>query len=748
MNRALIFLALATRLIDGQQFNRRDPKLAQMLNFEMDQKAGALPLAWTGTQDLTVVADDKVVHGGRWSARIERDAKSANPFSTLTYGFPVDFAGNQLTLRGFIRTEEVAEFAGLWIRVDGVSGTLAFDNMQSRGLKGTTDWKEYTIQLPLHTNAQQLYIGFLMAGTGKAWVDDMQLLLDGKPVWDAPVVERPKTILDEDNEFDKGSGIAIDRLTPLQIDNLARLGKIWGFLKYHHPAITGGKRHWDYDLFRVMPAVLKAPDRAAGNAAIVQWVNRLGPVEPCKKCATLKSTDIRIRPDVEWVRNESYLGPELSKLLRTVYENRTTGTQFYVSKTLGVGNPVFENEPSYQGMNDAGFRVLGLYRFWNVIAYWFPYRDVTGEDWDQVMAEFIPRIALAATRDLYQLEMIPLIGRAHDTHANLWSGLRIRPPVGECGIPIVVRFVGDVPAVVVENETEFRKGDILESIDRRPVPVLISEWTAYYADSNEAARQRDMAAMMTRGVCGETTIQVRRDGESVEVKAQRVSNGMRVGKHDLPGEAFRMLSPEVAYLKLSAAKAGDAVSYVQKAAAAKGMIIDIRNYPSEFVVFALGELLVEQPTKFVRFTTGDLDNPGAFAWGGEGIVLSPKKPHFAGKVVILVDETSQSQAEYTAMALRSGPNAVIVGSTTAGADGNVSQFALPGGLSTMISGLGVFYPDGRPTQRVGILPDFVVRPTLAGVRAGRDEVLEAGIRLIAGEAVAHETIRAMIQPVR
>jgi C-terminal processing protease CtpA/Prc len=101
-------------------------------------------------------------------------------------------------------------------------------------------------------------------------------------------------------------------------------------------------------------------------------------------------------------------------------------------------------------------------------------------------------------------------------------------------------------------------------------------------------------------------------------------------------------------------------------------------------------------------------------------------------VVILVDETSQSQAEYTAMALRVAPGAVVVGSTTAGADGNVSPIPLPGGLRTMISGIGVFYPDRTPTQRIGIVPDVVAMPTVEGLRMGRDEVLEAAVRVILG----------------
>src|SRR5262249_15440755 len=133
----------------------------------------------------------------------------------------------------------------------------------------------------------------------------------------------------------------------------------------------------------------------------------------------------------------------------------------------------------------------------------------------------------------------------------------------------------------------------------------------------------------------------------------------------------------------------------------------------------------------VRFTFGDVANPGAFHWSPP-LGLTPQQPHYAGKVVIVVDEISQSQAEYTAMAFRTAPGAIVIGSTTAGADGNVSTVPLPGNLSSYISGIGVFYPDKRPTQRVGIVPDVVVQPTIEAIRAGRDELLEEAIRQITG----------------
>jgi hypothetical protein len=92
-------------------------------------------------------------------------------------------------------------------------------------------------------------------------------------------------------------------------------------------------------------------------------------------------------------------------------------------------------------------------------------------------------------------------------------------------------------------------------------------------------------------------------------------------------------------------------------------------------------------------------------------------------VILLFDERTQSQAEYTCMGLEQFPEAIKIGSTTAGADGNVSKVYLPGKIFSYLTGLGTFYPDYLQTQRIGIIPDYEVQPTISGVRAGRDEVL-------------------------
>jgi len=103
---------------------------------------------------------------------------------------------------------------------------------------------------------------------------------------------------------------------------------------------------------------------------------------------------------------------------------------------------------------------------------------------------------------------------------------------------------------------------------------------------------------------------------------------------------------------------------------------------------------------------------------------------YKGKVVILANEKSQSHAEFTIMCLQTGDNVVTIGSQTSGADGNVSQVVMASGEKTMFSGIGIFYPDGTETQRIGIKIDVVIKPTIDGIRNRKDEVLEKAIEFV------------------
>ena len=104
-------------------------------------------------------------------------------FGVATGTFPVaPAAGKRVRFSGFIKSEAITRgYAGLWWRVDGASGVLAFDNMQTRGVTGTTDWTRHVVELPVDANAKNINFGLLMPGDGTAWFDDLTVELDGQP---------------------------------------------------------------------------------------------------------------------------------------------------------------------------------------------------------------------------------------------------------------------------------------------------------------------------------------------------------------------------------------------------------------------------------------------------------------------------------------------------------------------------------------------------------------------------------------
>jgi C-terminal processing protease CtpA/Prc len=729
-------LILTDQLLPGQQ-QSTTPALAEILKFEAAH-AGACPTGWVCRPPETAAIDSEVVHSGKWSVRIERAAGAPGPNSAVNKTIPIEWSGSTVELRGFLRTEGVQGSAYFWMREDGPGGMLGFKT--SVPAQGASPWTEYAASLPLDPDARSLVFGILLQGTGKVWADDLQIQVNGKPVWDVPKIDRPTTVLDTDREFDNGSRIKLDELTNLQVENLTTLGKVWGFLKYHHPQVTSGKRQFDYDLLRVLPAILAAPDRSSANTQLVRWIEGLGDPGQCKVCARLAEHDLQLKPDLDWITDQSRLGAGLSSILVRIRDNRPAGgQQYYVSLAPNIGNPVFQHELSYGsvGSPDAGFQILALYRFWNAVNYWSPYRNLIPGDWNAVLTEFLPRIALAKNRNAYRRELMALIAAVHDGHAYLFDALDVQPPGGSCVVPVNIRFVENQAVVAgysnqnLGRATGLKLGDVLESIDGGAVPTLVKDWAPYYADSNEGALLRDIGASLTRGDCSKpAALHIRREAEDLDITASRAPWGQGTAWHDLPGETFRLLSKDVAYLKLSSIKAAEAPQFIEAAAGTQGLIIDLRSYPSAFMAYTFGQLLVDKPTNFVRFTTADLANPGAFHWTPSE-TLTPLKPHYAGKVVILVDEVSWSQPEFTAMAFRSVPGAVVVGDRTAGADGNPSPITLPGAqIRTQFSGVGIFYPDKKPTQQIGIIPDVEVKPTIAGIRAGRDEVLEAALRQI------------------
>jgi len=170
-------------------FNQSGKGRIQFTGFDMQTPN----VAATIVREFTARYDAPFVNGVDEARRMSEtsNANGATAFGVATGSFPASRAASKkIRYSGYIKTEGVTRgFAGLWWRVDGPSGVLAFDNMQSRGVKGTTDWTKYTIELPVDASVKNINFGALLPGDGTAWFDGLTIELDGEPFTDASVMD-------------------------------------------------------------------------------------------------------------------------------------------------------------------------------------------------------------------------------------------------------------------------------------------------------------------------------------------------------------------------------------------------------------------------------------------------------------------------------------------------------------------------------------------------------------------------------
>lgn len=530
-------------------------------------------------------------------------------------------------------------------------------------------------------------------------------------------------------------GVSLESYDSHAVENLALLCKVWGFLKYYHPEVAGGKYDWDAELFKVMSPVAQATSVDVRNNILKDWINGLGKVKISEKEPVQESENIKMHPDLDWTEDSSALGKDVTELLSEIKNAERKDSCHYVGFVANVGNPIFKNEKAYEDMDysDANLRLLALFRYWNIIQYYFPYRYLIDDNWHDVLMEFIPQFIDAKSELDYKLTLLKLIAKINDTHAGIrgdyssiekYKGLRVAP--------FEITFV-EGKAVVTDfykpinlNE-KMQVGDVILSINNISIEFLIKERLKYTPGSNYEVQLRDIARDLLRTNDDKLFVKYERNLSlfSDSIYCPYISD-MQIGNPMQKNKPLVETFDNITYLYLGSS--GIVPSKIET----KGLIIDLRCYPNSQKVKGYWDYLYLYPdsTAFTKFTFSSTILPGKFTFTKELKVGKPNADYYKGKKVILINELSQSHAEFMAMKYRCAPNTTVIGSTTAGADGNVSYFYLPGGVRTCITALGIYYPDGTEIQRVGIVPDIEVKPTIKGIREGRDEVLEKAIELI------------------
>lgn len=549
-----------------------------------------------------------------------------------------------------------------------------------------------------------------------------------------------------DTEFASGSGIVLDDATALQKESLYKLAKVWGYVKYRHPSIIAGQINWDAELFRVMPQVLQATDEKAVNTVLLDWLNRF-PFEQATAEAAQSELEMLAgapgtRNDSSWISDRTFLGEGLCAYLETLSHTHA-GDWTYAYTAREDGQVDFSNEdpwPDFDGTDD-GLRLLGAFRFWNAFTYFSPNVDITRIDWDQALRNAIDDMLAARDRTGYERALGRLTAQTGDGHVMLETpDLSFVRFYGNHCLPCTFLSIdGEVVVKAVPADCKtLQPGDVLLAVDGMTMADRIAELSGYFP-LPEPDKFANVLFYPLMSVAGETSrVTLRRDGEELTVE---VANRTGYYGGPAPAESGLLEDGRIGYIAPGTLQEGELEELMTTFADTDGLVVDLRQYPSVIITYLLAEYLNPNPTAFAILEVPSLADPGRFfqmtyssgagAMAQQGLSDSTEPvPLYTGKVVLLMDETSQSQAEFAIMSLRQAPGAVVVGSPSVGADGDALYINLPGGCSTRFTTLGVLTPEGEETQRVGLQPDVVCTPTVEGIAAGRDELLEKAVELI------------------
>lgn len=586
-------------------------------------------------------------------------------------------------------------------------------------------WQEFKIVIPLCLQMQEFDFEIKIKGAGCIWVGDINAVSVKytSGIYNSPSRQCRQQRYGHDRSYDNQK----HNLSLLQVTNLTILGKIWGFLKYFHPNVRNGTMDWDAELFRMIPLIMNA-DTVSRNELLLEWCNGLGTFNISKDSSILNSNDA-----VKWIKDTLVFGQKLSRdLQKTVMADRSP-YHSYLYQVPHVMTIDDKNEKTYPQMSysDMNLKLLAVFRIWNYVQYFYPYRHLLDTSWDKALDMAVPAMFEVDNENEYKNVLSAIGVFTNDSHTysahkpkNIFKLLRNMtriPSDMQYAAPFLTTKYHDSSYYVTwafrESEQDLVKGDAIIAMNGEYIDDYINRNGSLLASSNDSRKQRDLALSVSTSQSKFKTYTVVRNNDTItlspqlmpfkEFRRKAYRSGIRQATmtwfNGMELHAFDTINDSTAYLHAENMTLDD----FKKALNYNRIIVDLRNYPMNMSHLWLMSLLPEvKPIAIVSYP--DILNPGIFHtmtsdMTGVGRFYNPDR-----KIALLVNEYTQSSAEYTAMTMQSSPQVAVIGSTTAGANGNVVQLSLPGEYVFQIAGIGIKYPNGNQVQRCGIKIDYPI----------------------------------------
>ena len=410
-------------------------------------------------------------------------------------------------------------------------------------------------------------------------------------------------------------------------------------------------------------------------------------------------------------------------------------------------------------------RLHDVFLVWTVIEHLYPDRDVIS-DWPRQLPAWIAQAEAADTPRAFWLVLQRMATTLNDGHGSVSGVGRYAPQTDSAFAAMIparlARVAGGKIAVVqlarVDDPSApdgrsleanpFKLGDEVVRIDGKAIDAIAAEWPPLIPSSTPGHLERELSMQGYLGTLGPA-----RSRAHVEVQTAGGTRTIDVARnHRGWGSTLKppgRLEGNIGYLPLRGITDSRMLDSLEREFQnTDGLVIDDREYGylrDGFMPYLLEGWLWDLPmpassweVPVADFQHGVL-NIGRAKFQSQPFV--PSEYNTTGAVyrkplVVLIGPL-HSEPESIPRAIRDTKRGLLIGTGTGGMTGNADVISLPGGGRFQFTGMTILNPDGTRYNRVGVLPDVPVESTVEGLRAGRDEVLDAGIaalrQLIAAE---------------
>jgi len=497
--------------------------------------------------------------------------------------------------------------------------------------------------------------------------------------------------------------------------------RVWGLLKYFHPNVSAGKFDWDEILIERFDKINEATTPEQVNAELMTLIQIAGVYE--YKIDSIWNDTLNMNVNLCWLDN-SFICDSIRHALRKVASLPNMSSSYYnpVEHVSYVSIPK-EKDYGKDVIVDYKYRLLALFRFWNVIYYFYPYKYLMDQSWDTTLSEFIPQFLAASDVSSY-CEAVNILGvRQSDGHGFTTKSI----PYNQFRYKYITQIDSSTIIRNPPNGSLLEIGDILLSVDGKDIWKIRDSLSVLIASSNKHFLDNAVNGVIFSFIMNGCRLTVSRNQQEIGIIEPR----KQLLKETSTSPPFYEISKKIAYVNLDTLKKTDIPDLIDSIKSYRGVIFDLRNYPTSYDDWDLFcHLISTQEYCYASGYIVDTSHYGAFYKRNfftkcpDELWESRKK--YNGKVVVLVNASTMSWAETRAMNFRIN-GFTLIGTPTAGANGGVVSLFLPGDIIAYYTSYGFGFPNGTQTQRIGIIPDIEVHPTMDDIMEGRDEVLDAAI---------------------